>query len=327
MVLFGPDVRRLPRARTGAAGLTCFLLPRRLPDGARNAFQLMRLKDKLGDWSNASSEVEFQGAGRSASATKAAASRHPRHGHADAAGLHAGVRRGMRMALAQAVHHARHRSAFGKHLVDQPLMRNVLADLGDRSGEPRSVVDARRAGRGCRAARPDGSGVRAHRHCDRQVLDLQARAGLRQRGAGVPGRGGVRRGVDVAAAVSAGAAQFDLGRQREHPMLDVLRALQREPESGAALLGELERRAGWMHRTTTHSRACADGMHAPGEAGARLLVETDGAAVAGVVVVACGQPCRRRCSAAAAWPASTAWRSGLFRSMRPSGAWIERVLP
>ena len=63
VVLLGADVRRLPRA--GAAprkGLTCFLLPRWLPDGTRNRFHIQRLKDKLGNRSNASSEVEFDGA-------------------------------------------------------------------------------------------------------------------------------------------------------------------------------------------------------------------------------------------------------------------------
>ncbi|MBJ8342506.1 acyl-CoA dehydrogenase family protein [Antrihabitans sp. YC3-6] len=111
-------------------GLSCFFLPRILPDGTRNAMYLQRLKDKLGNHSNASSEVEYDEAvawlvgeeGRGvptivemvnmtrldctiASATS------------------------MRVGTAQAAHHATHRSAFGANLVDQPLMRNVLADL------------------------------------------------------------------------------------------------------------------------------------------------------------------------------------------------------
>ncbi|GGF94853.1 acyl-CoA dehydrogenase [Rhodococcoides trifolii] len=111
-------------------GLSCFFLPRVLPDGSRNSMFLQRLKNKLGNHSNASSEVEYDDAvawlvgeeGRGVrtiiemvnmtrlDCTIASAS-------------------GMRVGTANAIHHAVHRSAFGKHLVNQPLMRNVLADL------------------------------------------------------------------------------------------------------------------------------------------------------------------------------------------------------
>src|SRR5690606_33241581 len=111
-------------------GLTCFLMPRRLPDGARNAFALVRLKDKLGDWSNASSEVESRGArawrvgeeGRGVATILEMVMLTRLDCMLGSSGL-------MRMALAQALHHCRHRVAFGKPLLDQPLMRNVLADL------------------------------------------------------------------------------------------------------------------------------------------------------------------------------------------------------
>lgn len=112
------------------AGLTCLLMPRRLPNGNRNAFQLMRLKDKLGDWSNASSEVEFAGAH---------AWRVGEEGRGVATIIQMvmmtrldcmlGAAAEMRMALAQALHHARHRRTFGQRLCDHPLMANVLADL------------------------------------------------------------------------------------------------------------------------------------------------------------------------------------------------------
>lgn len=111
-------------------GLGCFLLPRRLPDGSLNGFRLMRLKDKLGDWSNASSEVEFDAArawlvgeeGRGIRVIIEMVMLTRLDCMLGSAGL-------MRMALAQALHHCRHRRAFGRLLVDQPLMRNVLADL------------------------------------------------------------------------------------------------------------------------------------------------------------------------------------------------------
>jgi putative acyl-CoA dehydrogenase len=112
-------------------GVTCFALPRILPDGTRNAgFQLQRLKDKLGNRSNASSEVEFRGAwarmvgepGRGVPTIIEMVG----HTRLDCA---IGAAAGMRAGVALATWHAAHRSAFGKLLADQPLMRNVLADL------------------------------------------------------------------------------------------------------------------------------------------------------------------------------------------------------
>ncbi|HYL74220.1 MAG TPA: isovaleryl-CoA dehydrogenase [Bryobacteraceae bacterium] len=111
-------------------GLTCLLLPRWTPDGERNRFHIQRLKQKLGNRSNASSEVEFDGAyarrigeeGRGV-ATIIEMVQHTR------LDCIIGSTSLMRQALVQAIHHARHRSAFGRPLIDQPLMQNVLADL------------------------------------------------------------------------------------------------------------------------------------------------------------------------------------------------------
>jgi putative acyl-CoA dehydrogenase len=111
-------------------GLSCFLLPRILPDGSRNAFHIQRLKDKLGNHSNASSEVEFHGAwarmvgepGRGVPTIIEMVG----HTRLDCV---IGGAAGMRAGVVNATHHAGHRSAFGKLLIDQPLMRNVLADL------------------------------------------------------------------------------------------------------------------------------------------------------------------------------------------------------
>jgi putative acyl-CoA dehydrogenase len=111
-------------------GLTCLLLPRLLPDGTRNALRIERDKDKLGDRANASAEVEFDDAlawrigdeGRGI-ATVLEMGNHTR---LDCANGSAGL---MRAALAEAVHHARHRHAFGRALIEQPLMANVLADI------------------------------------------------------------------------------------------------------------------------------------------------------------------------------------------------------
>ncbi|MFL5848142.1 MAG: acyl-CoA dehydrogenase family protein [Solirubrobacteraceae bacterium] len=111
-------------------GLTCFVLPRWKPDGSRNAFRLQRLKDKLGNRSNASSEVEFHGAyaRRLGGEGRGVATIIEMVGHTRLDCV-LGAAAGMRVAVEQAGWQVEHRSAFGKLLADQPLMRNVLADL------------------------------------------------------------------------------------------------------------------------------------------------------------------------------------------------------
>jgi putative acyl-CoA dehydrogenase len=115
-------------------GVSCFLVPRVLPDGGRNVFHVQRLKDKLGDRSNASSEVEFDGTagwlvgepGRGVPAIIEMV-------NMTRLDCVLGSAATVRAALTQAIHHARHRRAFGALLVDQPLMQNVLADLAVES--------------------------------------------------------------------------------------------------------------------------------------------------------------------------------------------------
>ncbi|HEY0783515.1 MAG TPA: acyl-CoA dehydrogenase family protein, partial [Thermoanaerobaculia bacterium] len=112
------------------AGLSCFLVPRFTPDGRRNAIHLQRLKDKLGNRSNASSEIELRGAwGRlvgEAGHGVPTILEMVNHTRLDCA---LGSTAAMRQAVAAAVHYARHRSTFGRPLASQPLMANVLADL------------------------------------------------------------------------------------------------------------------------------------------------------------------------------------------------------
>ncbi|WP_156723780.1 isovaleryl-CoA dehydrogenase [Streptomyces apocyni] len=127
-------------------GLSCFLVPRVLPDGTRNAIRLQRLKDKLGNRSNASSEIEYEGAvahlvgeeGRGV----ATIIQMVNMTRLDCAVSSAA---GMRHGVVQAVHHATYRSAFGERLVNQPLMTNVLADLAVEA-EAATVVGMRLAG-------------------------------------------------------------------------------------------------------------------------------------------------------------------------------------
>ncbi|SEE69939.1 putative acyl-CoA dehydrogenase [Arthrobacter alpinus] len=127
------------------AGLGCFLVPRVLPDGERNPFLIQRLKDKLGNRSNASSEVEFAN-------TLGMRVGEPGRGVRAIMGMVGrtrldcvlGTAAGMRQSVAEAVWHARHRRAFGARLIDQPAMTNVLADLALES-EAATAVSMRLA--------------------------------------------------------------------------------------------------------------------------------------------------------------------------------------
>jgi putative acyl-CoA dehydrogenase len=144
-------------------GLSCFLVPRFLPDGTKNAIALQRLKDKLGNKSNASSEIEFDGTsgwlvgeeGRGV-ATIVEMVNFTR------LDCIIGSAAGMRQGVAQAIHHATYRSAFGKALISQPLMQNVLADLALES-EAATMLFARLA-RACdRSAEGDAHEARLKR--------------------------------------------------------------------------------------------------------------------------------------------------------------------
>ncbi|MGB7305374.1 MAG: acyl-CoA dehydrogenase family protein [Burkholderiaceae bacterium] len=117
-------------AKTDEHSISCFLVPRWRPDGSRNNLMLMRLKDKLGNRSNASSEMEFRNTygvmigqeGRGIRTILDMVTGNRLYCAMSSAGI-------MRQALVQALHHTRHRKVFGKLLIDQPLMKNVLADM------------------------------------------------------------------------------------------------------------------------------------------------------------------------------------------------------
>ncbi|MCF2437434.1 acyl-CoA dehydrogenase family protein [Streptomyces thinghirensis] len=128
-------------------GLSCFLVPRVLPDGSRNTFRVQRLKDKLGNRSNASSEPEFDGTvawlvGPEGQGVKTIIEMV----NCTRLDCVMGSATLMRKTLVEAGHHVRHRSALGARLVDQPLMRNVLADLALES-EAATTLTLRLAGR------------------------------------------------------------------------------------------------------------------------------------------------------------------------------------
>ncbi|MGA8330273.1 MAG: acyl-CoA dehydrogenase family protein [Mycobacterium sp.] len=136
-------------------GLSCFFLPRILPDGTLNRMLLQRLKDKLGNNANASSEVEYDGAtawlvgeeGRGVPTIIEMV-------NMTRLDCTLGSATSMRTGLTHAVHHAQHRKAFGEYLIDQPLMRNVLADLAVEA-EAATMVAMRMAGATDSAVRGD----------------------------------------------------------------------------------------------------------------------------------------------------------------------------
>lgn len=136
-------------------GLSCFLLPRILPDGTRNRMLLQRLKDKLGNHANASSEVEYDGAtawlvgeeGRGVPTIIEMV-------NLTRLDCTLGSATSMRTGLTRAIYHAQHRKAFGAYLIDQPLMRNVLADLAVEA-EAATMVAMRMAGATDKAVRGD----------------------------------------------------------------------------------------------------------------------------------------------------------------------------
>ncbi len=184
------------------AGLSCFLIEGRDP-----GFRIQRLKDKLGTRSLPSSEVEFHGVrgwlvGEEGRGVRTII-RMVNHTRLDCL---IGSATSMRWGTAQAVHHARHRSAFGKPLVEQPLMRNVLADLAIESEAATAV-----AFRIARAYDEADAPLPPLRHRGDEALGLQARPPARDRGAGVPGRQRLRRGVAHAAPLPRQPAELDLG--------------------------------------------------------------------------------------------------------------------
>ncbi|MDJ0340255.1 acyl-CoA dehydrogenase family protein [Streptomyces sp. H10-C2] len=227
-------------------GLSCFLLPRVLPDGSRNRIQLQRLKDKLGNRSNASAEIEYDGAlghliGEEGRGVRTII---------DMVNLTRldcvlGAATGMRAGLIRAVHHTAHRQAFGAPLIDQPLMRNVLSDLAVES-EAAVTVALRLAGATDRAARGDAAeeafrrlalAVTKYWVCKRGPMHA-AEALECLGGNGYVEESGMPRLYREAPLLSIWEGSGNVSA------LDALRAMARQPESVEAFFGEVERAAG-----------------------------------------------------------------------------------
>ncbi|MEU9896947.1 acyl-CoA dehydrogenase family protein [Streptomyces phaeochromogenes] len=228
-------------------GLTCFLVPRVLADGTRNVFRVQRLKDKLGNRSNASAEVEFDG-------TWARRVGDEGRGVRTIIGMVAATRLDcvlgsaglMRQAVSQAVHHSTYREAFGGRLIDKPLMRNVLADLALES-EAATTLGLRLA-----AAYDDGG---EQERAFLRIAVPAAKYWVTKRCTPVA--------VEALECLGGNGYVEESGMPRllrESPLnsvwegagniqaLDVLRALQREPAALNAYLQEVGKARGADHR-------------------------------------------------------------------------------
>ncbi|GAA3563859.1 acyl-CoA dehydrogenase family protein [Amycolatopsis ultiminotia] len=225
-------------------GLSCFLLPRVLPDGSRNAIRLQRLKDKLGNRSNASSEVEYDDAvgwlvGEQGRGVRTIIEM-VNNTRQDCA---LGSASGMRLGAVRAVHHATHRRAFGKALLDQPLMANVLADLVVEA-DAATTVSLRLAAAGDRpgdeqeqAFRRLGLAVTKYWVCKRAPMHA-AEALECFGGNGYVEESGMPRLYREAPLMSIWEGSGNVAA------LDALRAMARQPESVAAFFAEAEQAAG-----------------------------------------------------------------------------------
>jgi len=273
-------------------GLSCFLLPRVLPDGSRNAFHIQRLKDKLGNRSNASSEIELEGAvawmvGEEGKGVRTIIEM-VNHTRLDCIIGSASL---MRQAVAQATHHTAHRSAFGRLLNEQPLMVNVLADLAVES-EATTVLMMRLAGALDRAAdsteahfRRLALAVSKYWTCKRAIA-LVGEA-LECHG----GNGYVEESIMPRLYREAPLNSIWEGSGNVNA-LDVLRAMDREPESVTAFISEVEEARGADPRLDRSVDDLKNELSngAGAEAGARRLVERMAVVLEGSLLVRYGAP-------------------------------------
>ncbi len=275
-------------------GLSCFFLPRVLPDGSRNRMFIQRLKDKLGNHANASSEIEYDGAtawlvgeeGRGVPTIIEMV-------NMTRLDCTLGSATSMRQGLTRAIHHAQHRKAFGAYLIDQPLMRNVLADLAVEA-EAATMVAMRMAGAADAATRGD------------EHQSMLRRIGLAAAKYWVCKRATPHAGEAMECLGGNGYAE-DSGMPRiyrEAPLmgiwegsgnvsaLDTLRAMATRPECVEVLFDELGATAGHDARLDAHVSRLRDGLADPAtlEYRARKVAEDITLAMQGALLVRHGHP-------------------------------------
>lgn len=275
-------------------GLSCFFLPKILPDGSRNRMFVQRLKNKLGNHANASSEIEYDGAtvwlvgeeGRGVPTIIEMV-------NMTRLDCTLGSATSMRQGLAMASHHVAHRKAFGAYLIDQPLMRNVIADLAVEA-EAATIVAMRMAGAADAATRGD----------ERETL-------LRRIGLAASKYWVCKRATPHAAEAmeclggNGYAEESGMPRlYREAPLmgiwegsgnvsaLDTLRAMATRPECVEVLFDELSTTAGQDARLDAHADGLRAGLTDPAtlEFRARKVAEDISLALQGSLLVRYGHP-------------------------------------
>jgi putative acyl-CoA dehydrogenase len=269
------------------AGLTCFLLPRFLDDGSRNAVRIDRLKDKLGNRSNASSEVAFDGAhgmllgepGRGLATILEMV----QHTRLDCVIGSAGMMRG---AFAYALHHAAHRFAFGRVLAEQPLMTAVLADLALEVEAATAVA--------LRLARAFDATAESDEHALARIATPAAKYWICKRAPMV-----ALEAMEVLGG-NGYVEEAPLARiYREAPVnsiwegsgnvicLDVIRVLRREPAAPDALMQELHAARGGNRDLDRHAAALAAMLNESGDDGAngRRVAQAIAVALSAAVLV------------------------------------------
>jgi putative acyl-CoA dehydrogenase len=310
-------------------GLTCFFLPRVLPDGRRNAFFIQRLKDKLGNRSNASAEIELD-AGWAVRVGEEGRGVRTIIEMVNFTRLDciAGTAALMRQAVAQATHHAAYRFAFGRRLVDQPLMRNVLADLAIEA-EAATVLLLRLA-----------------RACDGAMTGDEHDTHLKRLGTAIGKYWVCKRGPAHAAEAleclgGNGYVEESIMPRlyREAPLnsiwegagnvncLDVLRALSREPETLEAFFAEIEPAA----HDNAHLRVAAErlkeDLRVPEEGQARLLVERMALVLQGALLILHSPPAVADAFCASRLGGEHGRAFGTLPADVDSGSIIERAQP
>jgi putative acyl-CoA dehydrogenase len=320
-------------------GLSCFLLPRFTPEGERNRFHIQRLKDKLGNRSNASSEVEFRAAwarmigeeGRGVPAIIEMVN----HTRLDCT---IGSTAGMRAGVAHATHHCSQRSAFGKLLIDQPLMQNVLADLAVESEA--ATVSAMRLARtydesmpaASSASRPGAAGSEALRRLATPVLKYWIC------------KRGPAHAVEALECFGGNGYVEESGMPRlfrESPLasiwegsgnvqaLDVLRAMGRSPEAVEAFFAEVDEAAGAEPRLDAYAASVREELTdlEAIEARARRVVERMALALQGSLLVRFGNPAVADAFCASRLAGEWSGAFGTLPAGTDFGAIVERHTP
>jgi putative acyl-CoA dehydrogenase len=307
------------------AGLSCFLLPRVTPDGERNGFHIQRLKEKLGNRSNASSEVEFRGAwarmigdeGRGVPTIIEMVN----HTRLDCT---IGSTAGMRAGVALAAHHCAQRSAFGKLLIDQPLMQNVLADLAVESEA--ATVSAMRLARTYDEDTPEL----------RRLMTPVLKYWICKRGPA--------HAVEALECFGGNGYVEESGMPRlfrESPLssiwegsgnvqcLDVLRAMARSPEAVDAFFAEVGEAAGADPRLDSYAASVREelGDLEAIEARARRVVERMALALQGSLLVRFGNPAVADAFCASRLAGEWSGAFGTLPAGTDFGAIVERHTP